>query len=380
MKNILKTLMLALPIVAGCSSEEVYQKQTAASTLPAPQVFVQGKNLIANGDAQDAETKAAYQYPYCNVSEGYETAHFFIRNDGKVPDFYDYSSAFYYGFTKDGNNLGKVYPLYPFGHYNDRDYDYYKVDKKTGNNIGLFRYVYDKNGYDTQAALLEIPKITDILMDDRAKYEEAGNTAQVAKIDEYLAKGEDYLSKHVLWYVVKEVGSQYYWHVDGTFVDYEVPAYSVDKPSVPNHVEIDIHHQEHKDWNEIKTSIHIRADIENISVNLPISQDNLQDITGFHIRVYNFYYKDYVVSHEIVQDEKGVTINISNIPASLIEELKNNIKDGLTVEVHTFCNTGSTIWSELQNSKVVKLGKPCNVIGQITSAHNDEEYPIYVQK
>ncbi len=379
MKNILKTLMLALPIVAGCTSEEVYQKQTAASTLPSPKVFVQGKNLVSNDEAS-TETKANYQWPYANVSEGYETARFFIRNDGNVPDFYDYSSAFYYGSTKGGNNHGKVYPLYNFGHYNDRDLDYYQVDKKTGNNIGLFRYVYDKAGYDTQAALLEIPKITDILMDDRAKFEQAGNTAQVEKIDEYLAKGEDYLSKHVLWYVVKEVGSQYYWHVDGTFVDYEVPAYSKNNPSVPNHVEIDIHQQEHKDWNEIKTSIHIRADIESISINLPISQDNLQDITGFHIRVYNFYYKDYVVSHEIVQDEKGVTINISNIPASLIEELKNNIKDGLTVEVHTFCNTGSTIWSELQNSKVVKLGKPCNVIGQITNAFNDEEYPVYVQK
>ena len=54
-------------------------------------------------------------------------------------------------------------------------------------------------------------------------------------------------------------------------------------------VEIDIHKQEHKDWNEIKTSVHIRADVENIQINIPIEYANIVEADDFQIRIYNKY-------------------------------------------------------------------------------------------
>jgi len=370
--------MFCLPFMfVGCSEEDEISEQTNnvnKSYLPSTKVYVQGWNVLAN----DPMTRADYQWPL-QTADGYETARFYIRIDGKIPGYYDQSAGLYFGRTTGGNNVGKIYPLYPYGHYNDRNMDYYQKDKRTGENIGLFRYVYDVDGLKTQLAIMEQPTITEILTDDRAVYEKDGKTDKVKMIDAYLAKGEEYLNKHVLWYVVKEVGMQYGWHVDGVFVDYEVPDYTISPDKVSENVEIDIHQQEHQDWNEIKTSVHIRADVESITINLPISEDNIVEQDDFAIRVYGFEYDDIAIKNEIKHDADGITYRIYDIPASLIEELKNKIGDGLTVEIHSYCKKEDNVWEELKKSKVVKIGKTCTINGQITSAYNDEKYPIYLK-
>ena len=93
--------------------------------------------------------------------------------------------------------------------------------------------------------------------------------------------------------------------------------------------------------------------------------------------MFDFYYKEYNITHTVYHDANGITIEISNIPAQLIQNLKQNFGDGLTVEIHSYCTT-EDIWEQLSKSRVVKLGKPCTVIGQVTSAlRPDERVSLY---
>ena len=237
-------------------------------------------------------------------------------------------------------------------------------------------------------AILEAPSVDSILIDIKEDLTNdinngknvSANTKKLNQINGWLDKGADYLNSHVLWYVVKEVGMQYGWHVNGVITEQEVPDYRLDPAQkIPDNVEIDIHQQDHYDWNEIKTSIHIRTDCQSISLNLPLQYASIVEQDDFNIRVFNYYYKEYVIKHEITHNDNGITIRISDIPASLIQELKENFGDGLTVEIHSYC-TDSDYWDQLKESCVISTGKPCQVIGQITSAFNDEIIPIKVMK
>ena len=368
---------------------------TEAETVskPATEIFVQGQRLD-----EAAQTKGAFaqtrvnipeepqtyaKYPFANTAEGWEVARFSIRVDGTIPGYIDQSSTLYYGrpVGQQGRNRGRVSSAYPYGRYNDRDYDYSKVSQKTGYNIGLFRYVLDpdKDSHKAQLAILEQPSVVDILqdeIDDKKK--------NLDKAYEWMALEADnpgYLDKHVHWYVVKEVAGKGYWHVNGVIVDEEVPdARSNGFANVPNDVEVDIHQQIHQDWNEIKTSVHIRAACENLTINIPLAYEDIIEQDDFDIRVYDFYYKEYVISHTITHDANGITIEINNIPADLIKELRENYGDGLTVEIHSYCTTDD-IWEQLSRSKVTKLGKPCTVKGQITTAYDPEKKQlIYAPK
>ena len=367
MKKFLSLFAIAALIVS-CDSEvsDVNNGSEESSNLPQTEIFVQGQLLSAN----TAETRSylgEYQWPYVNTVEGWETARFSIRA----------SSTLYYGRSagKDGRNRGEVYTLYPYGRYNDRDMDYYQKDKKTGNNIGMFRYVLDQEGMKTQLAIKKAPKVVDILQD-----EIDDNKKNLDKLNEWMAleaANPGYLDKHVLWYVVKEVGMKNGWHVNGVIVDYEVPDYTVNPDNVPNNVEIDIHQQTHQDWNEIKTSVHIRADVESVTINIPLKQEDVIEKDDFAIRIFDFDYNEYHIAHTVTHDANGITIEISNIPAQLIQDLKQKFGDGLTIEIHSYCTT-EDIWEQLSKSRVVKLGKPCTVNGQVTSAlRPDEKVELY---
>ncbi len=377
MKKFLSLFAIAA-LLASCDSDVTSENNGAAenSNLPETEIFVQGQLLSAN----TAETRSyvgEYKWPYVNEVEGWETARFSIRADGFIPGYIDQSSTLYYGRAagKDGRNRGEVWTLYPYGHYNDRDMDYYQKDKKTGNNIGMFRYVLDQAGLQTQFAIKTAPSVVDILQD-----EIDDNKKDLSKLYELKALEDanpGYLDKHVLWYVVKEVGMKNGWHVNGVIVDYEVPNKNDVTYNDPNNVEIDIHQQTHQDWNEIKTSVHIRADVESVTINIPLNQADVIEKDDFAIRMFDFNYKEYSITHTVTHDANGITIDITNIPAQLIQELKQNFHDGLTIEIHSYCTT-EDIWEQLSKSRVVKLGKPCTVNGQVTSAlRPDDKVELY---
>ena len=392
----LKTFLLFIICgICSCSNNDVDDVIANQSQLekPSTEIFVQGQKL-ESGNAQSEVTRFAqsrvnvasgvtYSWPYINTAEGWETARFSIRADGTLPGYIDQSSALYYGRPagKQGKNRGRIASIYPYGHYNDRDYDYYKKGQKTGNNIGLFRYVYDPDGMKTQLSILEQPSVIDILGDEKADLEAAiakgqnitKNQKALDDVNSLIEKGEEYLNSHILWYTVKEVGGKNLWHVNGIIVDYIVPDARADGfANIPDNVEVDIHQQIHKDWNEIKTSIHIRTDCESVKINIPLEYEDIIEQDDFNIRVFGFYYKEYTINHTITHDSKGITIEINNIPGSLIKELKDNYGDGLTVEIHSYC-TKEDIWEQLSKSCVEKTGKPCTVNGQITTAFDENK-------
>ena len=363
--------MLCAPLFVACSSDSNDETANSGSTnnsnLPETEIFVQGQLLGAN-TAETRSVPGEYQWPYVNTVEGWETARFSIRADGYIPGYIDQSSVLYYGRAagKDGRNRGEVYTLYPYGRYNDRDMDYNQKDRKTGNNIGLFRYVLDQAGMKTQFAINTAPSVVDILQDEI--YDNKKDLTRLYELKALEDANPGYLDKHVLWYVVKEVGMKNGWHVNGVIVDYEVKNKSeISYDDLLNEVEIDIHQQIHQDWNEIKTSIHVRADVESIKINIPLNQADVIEKDDFAVRAFDFNYKEYNVTHTVTHDANGITIEISNIPAELIQELKQNFHDGLTIEIHSYCTT-EDIWEQLSKSKVVKLGKPCTVKGQVSSA------------
>lgn len=371
--------------------------------LPQTEVFFQGQKLFYNGETKPEESRARIKimnpagglaWPK-HTDEGWESARFSIRADGTIPDFYDKNSAYYYGRPAgkagvSSHNVGKVSNLYNYPHYNDRDFDYYKVDKKTldenGNpiNVGMFRYIYDTEGKKTQPVILEAPSVVDILADEvedleaeiAANKNVAKNTATLANVNALLDKGADYLDSHVLWYVVKEVGGRYRWHVNGVIRDVETPEYVIDP--IPDNVEVDVHQQVHKDWNEIKTSIHVRTDASSVKVILPLKEEDVLENDDFDIRVYDVYYKEYTVKHNITHDANGITIEITDIPATMIDEMKSTFGDGITIEVHSYVTRD--VWDELKNSRV-QTGKPCIVEGQVTSAlQPGEKVQIHVEQ
>ena len=380
MKKLVFFTLLSVALI-GCTSENYGGSDQ--SNLPATRVFVQGHQV------GDPLTKASgLQWPYVS-DEGWETARFSIRADGTVPDYMDHPSAQYFGRRPgvDGNNRGMVYTDFPYGHYNDRDFDYEKKDKKTGNNIGLFRYVFDSKGVQTQLAIKKAPKVSAILQDVvedleaeiAANKNVSANTTKLNAVNELLSKGDDYLESHVLWYVVKEVGMKNGWHVNGSIVADPVPAPT--PGMVAPNVVVDIHQQMHADWAEIKTSVHIRTDAESVVLNIPLAFDDIVERDGVTLRVFNETGFD-GLSVTTQHNENGITITIDGIPADKIDEMKALYNDGLTVEVHSFCKNddAARIWDAVKKSCVVTTGKPCTVVGQITSAYFDgESYLVKVQ-
>lgn len=391
----LLSILTIANLFVGCNNEDgIIIDPTEEEAQPETRVFFQGQNLFYEGQVTPSETEetrgarikvinpaGGLAWPK-HTDEGWESARFSIRADGTIPDFYDKSSALYYGRPagKSGvtsRNIGKVSTLYPYSLYDDRGLDYYKVDKKTGNNVGLFRYMYDTEGLKTQPAILEAPSVVEILADEADDLKAANKQAELDKVNALIAKGADYLDSHVLWYVVKEVAGQYRWHVNGVIRDEETPEYVISH--IPDNVEVDVHQQVHQNWNEIKTSIHVRTDCSSVKVIIPLKEEDILENDDFAIRVYDFYYQEYTVKHKITHDANGIIIEITDIPASLIEQCKADFGDGITIEVHSYCT--KDVWDDLKRSRV-QTGKPIGEIkGQITSAlRPGEEVPIHVEQ
>ena len=180
---LLSVLSVAIAFV-GCNKTEDFEngnENQENEFLPQTEVYFQGQKLFYEDEIAPAVARANIKimnpagglaWPK-HTDEGWESARFSIRADGTIPDFYDKSSALYFGRPagKSGvtsRNVGKVSNLYKYSLYDDRGLDYYKIDKKTGNNIGLFRYMYDVEGLKTQPAILEAPSVVDILADRKS--------------------------------------------------------------------------------------------------------------------------------------------------------------------------------------------------------------------
>lgn len=167
-------------------------------------------------------------------------------------------------------------------------------------------------------------------------------------------------------------------------------------------VEFDIHQQEHKDWNEIKTSIHIR-DTVNCRVFIPIKEEYQAEPDDFAIRVsdkYEYITKTieiqgnlYNVHFAIGHTAEGIEIVVGTAScAQALKAARKAYDDGLTFEVHTYVKpnvTPAQVWNMLKQTTCPQTslslwtyGAPLwqsaeqdvktHIHGQITSAYFED--------
>lgn len=165
-------------------------------------------------------------------------------------------------------------------------------------------------------------------------------------------------------------------------------------------VEFDIHQQEHKDWNEIKTSIHVR-DTAAVHVFLPIPMESQAVADDFDIRTGNVYQyvenieakfefaeKEFSFPVAINHTATGIDILIDCTTAEAKEALKlarGVFDDGITFEIHSYVNPDvatEQIWNWLKTVKLpsTKTSQwpqdgdiPTHVRGQVSSAYHMDE-------
>ena len=381
-------LIALLPFMVACTNEKEDENfvfnggennnQTVV-VKPSTKVFAQGAFLNYSSSTR-RDFGYGTEWPKINTEEGWEAAKFSIRIDGCFPGVPNQDVAKYWS-KKGGPNLGKVYTAFPWATYDDRGLDYTLVDTKTGNNVGMFRYVLDPFGTEVNKALMEVPDMKVyfqwLMAQDDVEYK--------TQLAQALADWDDY---QIIWYVAKEVGMKQGWHVNGYLkkksyeqddfwnkIKDETDGMTVTEPKdAPNNVEIDIHQQEHKDWNEIKTSIHIRTDVQHVQVKIPIKFDNIVEADDFAIRIFNYYISGVEIKNMITHDDNGITIDITNIDPAVIEKLKAKFGDGLTIEVHSYCkkDEDGEIWKALKNV-IITTGTDCSITYHISSAYQPEE-------
>lgn len=165
-------------------------------------------------------------------------------------------------------------------------------------------------------------------------------------------------------------------------------------------VEFDIHQQEHKDWNEIKTSIHVR-DTAAVHVFLPIPMESQAVADDFDIRTGNVYQyvesfeakfefagKEFSFPVEINHTATGINILIDCTTAEAKEALKlarGVFDDGITFEIHSYVNPDvatDQIWNWLKTVKLPSTKTSqwpqdgdisTHVRGQVSSAYHMDE-------
>ena len=165
-------------------------------------------------------------------------------------------------------------------------------------------------------------------------------------------------------------------------------------------VEFDIHQQEHKDWNEIKTSIHVR-DTAAVHVFLPIPMESQAVADDFDIRTGNVYQyvesfeakfefagKEFSFPVEINHTATGIDILIDCTTAEAKEALKlarGVFDDGITFEIHSYVNPDvatEQIWNwlktvKLPSTKTSQWPQDCDISthvrGQVSSAYHMDE-------
>lgn len=165
-------------------------------------------------------------------------------------------------------------------------------------------------------------------------------------------------------------------------------------------VEFDIHQQEHKYWNEIKTSIHVR-DTAAVHVFLPIPIESQAVSDDFDIRTGNVYQyvenieakfefagKEFSFPVEINHTATGIDILIDCTTADAKEALKlarGVFDDGITFEIHSYVNPNvatEQIWNWLKTVKLPSTKTSqwpqdgdisTHVRGQVSSAYHMDE-------
>ena len=361
MKKIL-LMMSTVALLFSCSSDEIGGieenggNQEAAS-LRSTEVYVQNKKLASRQLLSDQSTNPDYGHAY-----------FFIRIDNRIPGYESQSSKLYYPATSKGGSLLDE------GGLNagliDATYDYNSVSGS------ISKYIFDPTGTVTAKTIKSQPTIAQLIEAD--KY---GGHPSIKNINTDTLK--------VIWYVTKLEGG--YWHVDGVLTGKSTKTATEAIPEIDNeykdcekedaqpepdqkgdetitpiysdsaNIEVDVHQQEHSNWDEVKTSIHIREYVDKVTVEIPIGRQNLAEADDFAVRHYDYFVSlpdmpqdmplSVKVSHE--DDRLVIEVTLTEAAKKYIADLKSQSNDGVTIEVHSYPKdlTRDEVWAKLQGTK-----------------------------
>ena len=354
-------IIMAAMMFAACSSDDAIsdgQTKNQKST----EVYAMGKMLDgingtrAGGSADYAQSRATEGANYVN-------AYFFIRIDGRIPKTVgQYNPQDYWPY-----NNGSVFNTANCGLV-DTNYPYWQLYSTNG-ATGVREYLYDSTGEAVSKIIDKVPSFKSMMSVNKK------DMADVAAIDTTKLK--------IIWYVAKYTYGK--WHIDGVLTfdhvkDVEdIPGGNYGEPSLDNkadetpvaglkNVEVDIHQQQHTDWQEVKTSVHIRDLVDKVMVEIPLEYENIAEADDFAIRTYDLEIgeKVFINGTEYVLDSKNpvkVTIEhradkavftITCTDAKYLNALRKEYGDGVTVEIHTYPKnlTKEEVWMKLKNSKV----------------------------
>lgn len=152
------------------------------------------------------------------------------------------------------------------------------------------------------------------------------------------------------------------------------------------HVEFDVHQQEHKDWKEIKTSIHLRDTVD-FTILLPIPEAYQAESDDFDIRLGDKYEylthsitlvdKTYEIVFTVAHKAEGIEIFVGGAACAEALRVARALNgDGLTFEIHTYANKDlddATLWSWLKTTQRPTVSPTTKLFGQITSAFYPED-------
>ena len=372
--------LCAVAAMASCSNNDF----EPASTTPAPssaepqtQVSVSGQEISTLASAGNYVTKLAagnsqetvYGVPAAGAT-GDQDIYFFVRVDNsEVGDGSAQSSTYYFPQTSDKGSL--------FATANKGTVDasanvsWKPLDDRTT------KYVYDSKGEVTKSTLkTAAPSLGQLIKANEGK----SIASKLTAIDTTKYK--------IIWYVVKHEDKL--WHCDGILVtnettevpdsikpdgmddqgkkdDQEKPDTTVTTSS--DSILVDIHQQEHKDWTQIKTSVHVRDTVSQIVVEIPIPVENVAEQDDFAIRTYTLetptkvyingaeynLKEDKALSVKVEHQATKVVITIDILDKSYIEALKDATNgDGPTIEINTYGKnlTNEQLWQLVKQSKV----------------------------
>lgn len=185
-------------------------------------------------------------------------------------------------------------------------------------------------------------------------------------------------------------------------------------PTVPGklvpEVEVDIHHQAHQDWNEIKTSVHLR-DTCNVRVFIPVEKEYQAVPDDFDIRTgldytyieqevkevvkvkYTIASKEFEVDVQVNHKSNGIEILLAGADcAEALRYARGIYDDGITFEIHSYLYPSLTpeqVWGDiLKKIEIPETslsrwpeGGSCvtHTHGQVHSAYFEDELIPFVK-
>lgn len=336
---------------------------------------------------EHAATKAA---DWRIAVDGKYQVYYFIRIDGNIPgeDEVNLPAEAYFPQTSGRKSMMSAL---------NSGFVYSSVDWKSGK---FPQYIYSKDGSAVESIIASQPTLEDLVNADKCQSNDFSG---------YL-KHKDEL--HFIWYVCKRQDADKCWHIDGILTTKErkniadtdygteimenYKSMTADEGSVikTDNVEFDVHQQEHKDWKEIKTSIHIRAAV-NAKIMIPVPleiQAQADDVVirsgvkyEYISKVITLGDKDYEFKFEVEHAQEGIIITVkAKDNEEAIKAAKELYGDGVTFEIHSYAKndiSNKDLWTYIRQTKCLKTSltenftgqQACNVKGQVTSAFFDEK-------